>query len=44
MNKEPKKGMVGIDLRTVPLVKGARDFWVAGEFAKKRDVVALLTV
>lgn len=40
VKREPRKGMVGMDLRTVPLVKGASAFWEAG----RRDVVALLMV
>lgn len=35
LNSEPKKGIVGIDLRIVPLVKGASAFCVAGEWAKR---------
>lgn len=41
LKSEPKKGIVGMDLRTVPLVKGAIAFWVAGEWAKR---VVLLMV
>ena len=31
LNKEPRNGIVGIDLRTVPRVKGSRAlYWVVG--------------
>ncbi len=41
LKSEPKKGIVGIDLRTVPRVKGAGAFWAAGEWVKR---VVLLRV
>ena len=36
LNKDPKSGIVGIDLRMVPLVKGPRALCDAG---RVRDVV-----
>lgn len=35
VNREPRKGIVGMDLRTVPLVKGASAFCEAGELVKR---------
>ena len=39
LNKEPIKGIVGIDLRTAPRAKGARALWDAG---RARDVVFVM--
>lgn len=41
VKSEPRKGIVGIDLRTVPLVNGASAFCVAGAVVKR---VVLLMV
>lgn len=33
LNKEPMNGIVGIDLRTVPRVRGKRDlYWIDGRY------------
>ena len=43
LKREPKKGIVGIDLRTVPLVKGSKALY-CDAVGRVREAVALVMV